>query len=173
MLGTIQPGKLQTYIDGTIAGSIEDDGLLPRFQLLVFPDTLGAWHNVDRRPDGEARTRVDAIFAELDLLNPAELGAETDGDIPALRFDPDAQQLFDAWRSGIARSMSAAPIRQASRPSKRTSPPGNATAVISSVRQVSTNSVVHWLYASTERWAAARVASGSVVIASSSVLSPG
>ena len=64
----IQPGKLRSYIDGAIAGKSDADGLLQRFQLLVWPDGPGKWKNVDRWPDKAARDRAFQIFESLDAL---------------------------------------------------------------------------------------------------------
>src|SRR5262249_34854389 len=51
ILGGIQPGPLSLYLRQTISGGTSDDGLMQRFQLLVFPDVSKEWKNVDRWPD--------------------------------------------------------------------------------------------------------------------------
>ncbi len=58
ILGTIQPGSLSSYVWAATQGKEGDDGLLQRFQLLVWPDTLKEWRNVDRWPDAEAKGRA-------------------------------------------------------------------------------------------------------------------
>ena len=56
VLGGIQPGPLGHYLRAAVSGSgKEDDGLISRFQLLVYPDSGGAWRNVDVAPDHAAR----------------------------------------------------------------------------------------------------------------------
>src|SRR5439155_27020832 len=104
VLGGIQPGPLAAYLHETFAGG-GDDGLLPRFQLAVFPDPPPRWRNIDRWPDAEARTRAFAIYRQLATLDLAALGAEelTPAARPFLRFAPDAQACFDAWRAGWKR----------------------------------------------------------------------
>ena len=101
-MGGIQPGPLRSYVYGATRGGEGADGLLQRFQLLVWPDPpKGAWRNVDRYPDGEAKNRAYAVYEALDKTDPASLGAEETepGDlIPALRFSREAQEVFDEWR---------------------------------------------------------------------------
>ncbi len=102
VLGGIQPGPLAAYLRETFAGG-GDDGLLQRFQLAVFPDPPPRWRNIDRWPDAEARTRAFAIYRRLATLDLAALGAEelTPAERPFLRFAPDAQACFDAWRAAL------------------------------------------------------------------------
>ena len=69
----------------------------------MWPDNVPPWDNVDRSPDIEARNRAFAIFDAIDSISPQFLGLETpenDG-IPALRFDPEAQEFFDRWRDRL------------------------------------------------------------------------
>jgi hypothetical protein len=104
IFGGTQPGKLKAYIAGAIntegAGA---DGLLQRFQLLVWPDKAPPWKNHDRAPNVEARELAWKIFKTLDKLTPEDLGLDPPlpGSIPALRFDPEAQDFFDAWRDRL------------------------------------------------------------------------
>lgn len=80
IVGTVQPGPLQSYIFQMLAGGAGDDGLLPRFQLLVWPDPSPTWHNVDRWPDKTAKQRVYEVFEELANLDPFTVGAKQEGD---------------------------------------------------------------------------------------------
>ena len=101
IIGTIQPGKLQSYIDGALSGGSGDDGLLQRFQVVVWPEVSGEWRNVDRWPNTDAKNRAFAVFRALDELDPLGIGAVTDDGIPALRFSGEAQELFNEWRAGL------------------------------------------------------------------------
>jgi hypothetical protein len=101
MLGGIQPGPLAQYLRAAVRGGIGDDGLMQRFQALVYPDPPRTWRNVDRWPDTEARDRAFEVFGRLDVLTPETLGASVDDGVPFLRFDGDAQELFDAWRENL------------------------------------------------------------------------
>ncbi len=102
IVGTIQPGKLSSYVSGALHGEGGDDGLLQRYQLAVWPDGTVEWRDVDRKPDGTARDAAFDVFQRIDSLDPASLSVEANHDgIPALRFAPDAQELFDAWRADL------------------------------------------------------------------------
>jgi len=103
ILGEIQPGPLTHYVSAAMREGLGDDGLLQRFQLLVWPDIAPGWTNVDRWPNTEARHNVTALFAWLDALDRAEVQAEggDDGTIPWLRLDAAAQREFDTWRAGL------------------------------------------------------------------------
>jgi len=103
VLGSIQPGPLGEYLRGAVDGGRGDDGLLQRFQLVAWPDVHGEWQDVDRWPDGEARTRAYATFERLDGLDAAGLGAEPgrEGDIPCLRLDDGALEAFVEWRTRL------------------------------------------------------------------------
>jgi hypothetical protein len=103
ILGSIQPGPLSTYVYQATQGEKGDDGLLQRFQLLVWPDPPASWTNVDRWPDTEAKNRAYEVFKRLDALDLKDFGAtgEDEEGIPAVRFTEEAQQVFDAWRDEL------------------------------------------------------------------------
>jgi hypothetical protein len=103
ILGSIQPGPLSSYVYQATQGEKGDDGLLQRFQLLVWPDPHPTWRNVDRWPDVEAKNRAYEVFRRLDALNPEAFGAsgEDEEGIPAMRFTEDAQEIFDQWRDEL------------------------------------------------------------------------
>ena len=101
VVGGIQPGPLEAYLRAAMRGGAGDDGLMQRIQLCVWPDVGRDWRNVDRWPDTAAKNAAFDLFVALDTLNPESLGADMTGDLPALRFDPEAQVLFDEWRSDL------------------------------------------------------------------------
>ena len=93
MLGGIQPGRLRSYLAEALADGPSNDGLIQRFQVLVWPDTEAEWKYVDRAPNAEAEKRAAGIFrklVELDAASPLEF-----------RFDPKAQALFIEWFSEL------------------------------------------------------------------------
>ena len=93
MLGGIQPARLRSYLVDALHDGPSNDGLIQRFQLLVWPDTEREWRYVDRPPDAAAEKRVADIFRLLISIDPSQ---------PLLfRFDVDAQQLFKAWLSEL------------------------------------------------------------------------
>jgi hypothetical protein len=104
ILGGIQPGPLSAYISGAARGGSDDDGLVQRFQLVVWPDAGPQWRNVDTKPDLAARQRVCDVFERLDAIDPAAIGAEMpsdEGKLPFLRFTLEAQEIFNEWRTEL------------------------------------------------------------------------
>jgi putative DNA primase/helicase len=103
IVGGIQPGPLSRYVYAATQGDQGDDGLLQRFQLLVWPDVPKIWRNVDRWPDKEAKNRAYEVFEKLDDLQAEGFGltCEEPGEIPAARFTSEAQKEFDAWRNDL------------------------------------------------------------------------
>jgi putative DNA primase/helicase len=102
ILGGIQPGPLSRYVHDAGQGTTDDDGLLQRFQLLVWPDHPKGWQNVDRSPNREARDKVVEIFEFVDGL---KFDEPEDASIPYIRFESEAQDVFDAWRSELEREV--------------------------------------------------------------------
>ena len=107
ILGGTQPDKVRGYL---YQARQENDGLLQRFQLLVYPDTAQYAGMVDEYPDAAAR---DAAFGIFDTLARADFvtQAETDayGKIPFLRFDDAGQALFIDWYDHLHRHQIEAP----------------------------------------------------------------
>jgi putative DNA primase/helicase len=105
IFGGIQPGPLFEYQRAAARNGSEADGLLQRFQLAVYPDVSRDWVNVDRWPDLEAKNLAYSVFTTLEKLDPADVGAQHDDRdphaIPFLRFAPDAQKAFNAWREKL------------------------------------------------------------------------
>ena len=90
LLGGIQPGRLRSYLTDALADGPGDDGLIQRFQVMVWPDLPSGWELVDRKPDSEAERTAGQVLRRL-----VNLPASTP---PMLfRFAPDAQELFNEW----------------------------------------------------------------------------
>lgn len=93
LFGNIQPARLRSYLSEVDSGGPNDDGLFQRLQVTVWPDTLPAWKNVDRKPNFFAVEMMEKVF---------EACASRSPDNPVqMRFDPEAQQLFDQWRDEL------------------------------------------------------------------------
>ena len=103
ILGTIQPGPLGAYLRAAVDGGGGDDGLIQRFQLMVYPDQSKAWENVDRWPNSEAKRNAAELFERLAHADPQDLGADvSDPDVtPFVRFTDKAQKFFDDWRNEL------------------------------------------------------------------------
>ncbi|CUH84157.1 DUF3987 domain-containing protein [Thalassovita mediterranea] len=104
MFGGIQPGKLQNYVRAATQGGAGDDGLMQRFQMLVWPDLPKDWKNVDRKPDIAAEDAVLEVFRKLRGVDTTVIGAKRGMDLesPAwLHFTDEAQESFDKWREKV------------------------------------------------------------------------
>lgn len=105
LFGGIQPGPFAQYLAAAAEGGKGDDGLVQRFQLLVYPDAKRTWKNYDRRPDQALRDTAFAAFRHIDELTPDSVRAERDPEdpdgIPFLHFDETAQLRFDEWREAL------------------------------------------------------------------------
>jgi hypothetical protein len=69
LLGGIQPGPLAAYLGAIKAGGIADDGLMQRFQLVVWPDPSSEWKNVDEWPDAQAKQEAFDSFVSASALD--------------------------------------------------------------------------------------------------------
>ena len=93
MLGGIQPGRLRSYLVDALRDGPSNDGLIQRFQLLVWPDTEPGWEYIDRAPDASYERQAECVFRKL---------IELDGANPVrFRFAPDAQELFVDWLADL------------------------------------------------------------------------
>ncbi len=89
MLGGIQPGRLRSYLVDALKDGPSNDGLIQRFQLLVWPDTPDGWTYVDRPPNVASELQAARVFGKL-----VEMSAEQP---VRFRFAPDAQALLTEW----------------------------------------------------------------------------
>jgi uncharacterized protein DUF3987 len=97
IFGGIQPSKIQVYLREAL-GFGGNDGLLQRFQMMVYPDEPVDWKLIDRWPDSKARDLAFDTFKSLANLNVAALAPERDMDgKPFVRFSDDAQDFFNVW----------------------------------------------------------------------------
>lgn len=97
VFGAMTPGTLTNYVNMAQRGGCGDDGLLQRFQLMVWPDAPATWQNVDRWPDSKHKNRAYDIFKLLAGDIPG-VTADEEGGIPYLRFSQTGQKVFDDWR---------------------------------------------------------------------------
>ncbi len=99
VFGGIQPSVISKWLSDALTQTGKDDGLIQRFQLMVYPDTLQAIIHVDTPPNLVAKQNYYSLIQELAIIIPQSLGCYTvAGDsIPFLRFTEEAQPLFDDW----------------------------------------------------------------------------
>ncbi|MGM1052477.1 MAG: YfjI family protein [Pseudomonadota bacterium] len=92
IIGGIQPAKIAPLVRGVAKGT-DDDGLIQRFQLAVWPDQPKHWQWVDRAPSAQAKDRYRQAFYALHAMT-----FETeDGEPPTWRFNDHAQAEFITW----------------------------------------------------------------------------
>lgn len=98
LFGGIQPDKLTGYLEQA-AHALANDGMLQRFQLLVYPDHC-LWEWRDRIPDKQARDRAFDVFKTLADFDPVTWDAapaDTFAKFPHFGFDEAAQAIFIEW----------------------------------------------------------------------------
>lgn len=114
ILGGIQPGPMRAYLNAALTGGTDDDGLMQRFQLLVWPDAPTDFIHVDRWPDTPARQRAWGVYERLDAIDADAMSADRKDDgIPWFRFDQAAQGIFDEWLEQHMRRIRAADMEPA------------------------------------------------------------
>jgi len=104
VFGGIQPELIQRYLT-QMAGSLDNDGRVQRFQLLVYPEPV-AWQWRDRYPVKRAREAVRDMFDRLASLDPVLDGAAPADEfvkLPSFSFDDDALEFFIEWATDLYR----------------------------------------------------------------------
>jgi hypothetical protein len=90
VFGGFQPDRIKAYVRFAQSGNSKNDGLLQRFQLLVWPDLDAEFDLVDRVENKAALQRMhQAIVA----LRPNSISKTP----VLLHFDKAAQRLFNQW----------------------------------------------------------------------------
>ena len=116
MFGGIQPGLLQQLVRGATYGGEMADGLLQRFSISVWPDTVRTFRLVKRLPNMTARNAAYAVFNRLAELPTARGEGLEYEEAPALwRFDDAAQTIFDEWYEALQLSIRQGQVPQAMR----------------------------------------------------------
>jgi Protein of unknown function (DUF3987) len=97
LFGTIQPLRLQSFMYGM--DGLQHDGMLQRFQLMVYPDLPRNRKVVDEIPDEVSQKAVEGLIEKLAYMDFEAMGAsEGEGrSAPFFRFDKHAQNTFYQW----------------------------------------------------------------------------
>ena len=106
--GGIQPARLRSYLADALKDGPSNDGLMQRFQLMVWPDIPPGWQYVDRKPDTNALDRTAEVYrrmAALDATNPLRL-----------QFDDEAQALFEQWLTDLEQRIRAEEVHPPCKP---------------------------------------------------------
>lgn len=97
LLGGIQPDKLKRYLYQAMKGN--NDGLMQRLQLAVWPNEPEGWQLIDTKPNKAEKQRafdIMKVLAELDFIQHGAVKSEYD-ERPYFRFDDEAQTIFNEW----------------------------------------------------------------------------
>ena len=99
VFGGFQPDRIKAYVQFSQRGSSKNDGLLQRFQLLVWPDPIKAFRLIDRKPNKLVMDRYHEAILNLPKLGQRSLaGAKrVQSGAQLFHFTPKAQQTFNAW----------------------------------------------------------------------------
>lgn len=99
VFGGFQPDRVKAYVQFSQRGSSKNDGLLQRFQLLVWPDPVGPFNLVDRAPDQAAINKYHQAVINLPSLHQHSLvGARRlPNGSQLFHFSAAAQQVFNTW----------------------------------------------------------------------------
>jgi hypothetical protein len=99
VFGGFQPDRVKTYVKFSQRGSSKNDGLLQRFQLLVWPDPLANPQFVDRVPNKAAVTKYNQAIIALPNATNGNIGGAVrlPNGSQLLHFSDGAQQLFSRW----------------------------------------------------------------------------
>ncbi|WP_051304066.1 YfjI family protein [Calidithermus chliarophilus] len=105
VVGAIQPRPLEAVFDRLRRDPTRADGMLQRFQLLVWPDEMPPWSPPQSWPDKAARERAYEVFARLDGLEFRSPDNENDLEPHLVCFTPEAGRAFAAWHDGHERRL--------------------------------------------------------------------
>lgn len=102
VIGGIQPDKLEYYLAKTVKG-LGNDGLIQRFQLLVYPNPLPNNKEKDLPPDKASRDAIYSLFEIIDAMQLGDFmryGASPIDEYhkrPYYRFTDEAYPIFMKW----------------------------------------------------------------------------
>jgi putative DNA primase/helicase len=106
--GGIQPGRLRAYLGDVLRDGPSNDGLIQRFQMLIWPDIKPGWVYTDTRPNASALKAAEEVYRRITAMDP---------NAPQrFRFDDEGQELFEAWLTRLEmrlRNEDMSPIMQA------------------------------------------------------------
>jgi putative DNA primase/helicase len=103
LFGAIQPDRLQAYLADVHRNGSGNDGLIQRFQLLVWPDRSSDYTWQDRPPDKRLHNQFAATCRRI---------ASMDADVPLiLKFSPEAQKFFVSRQIYLQRRLQGDTLR--------------------------------------------------------------
>jgi putative DNA primase/helicase len=115
VFGGFQPDRIKSYVQSTQGGNSKNDGLLQRFQLLVWPDPYQFESVVDRAPDKVAIDAFNQSMFQLAKMVKAPISGVNRGrhGETLLHFEPEAQIRFNQWLTNLEKFLAKAAIDSA------------------------------------------------------------
>ncbi len=103
VFGGFQPDKIRTYVQHTQHGSSKNDGLMQRFQLLVWPDPAKSFTLVDRAANKAAMGAFHTAMVQLESMANMPIAGVLAGKHGErlLHFAPPAQARFNRWLTNL------------------------------------------------------------------------
>ncbi|MGC1361017.1 MAG: DUF3987 domain-containing protein, partial [Silvibacterium sp.] len=96
LFGGIQPARLRAYLADALKNGPSNDGLMQRFQLLVWPDKQNQPYR-DQLPNAKAIEAAARVYRRI-----ADMGVDKS---LRLKFAPRAQELFIAWYNDLDKKL--------------------------------------------------------------------
>ena len=112
VFGGFQPDRIKSYVQSTQGGNSKNDGLVQRFQLLVWPDPYEFESVVDRAPDKVAIDAFNQSMFQLAKMAKAPIPGVTRGrhGETLLHFEHKAQIRFNQWLTNLEKFLAKAAI---------------------------------------------------------------
>ncbi len=115
LFGTIQPDKLAKLFFSAIKGN--NDGLIQRLQLLIYPDYFRRTGRMDKEVNKQAKEDAFKLYQKIAEADYGRLGAVTDQyeSTPYFRFDKNIQSSYLDWAEALEiklESPDLSPIQQ-------------------------------------------------------------
>ena len=115
VLGGLQPVVFDNYVSSVVKGGKSDDGLLQRFQILIYPERRKGWKRIDREPDEKAEEVICSIVKAIDAI-PVPKRTNDGIERYQLGYSEDAQKIADDWVEALEHRLesdSISPIYEA------------------------------------------------------------
>jgi hypothetical protein len=115
VFGGFQPDRIKSYVQSTQGGNSKNDGLVQRFQLLVWPDPYQFESVIDRAPDKAAIDAFNQSMFQLAKMAKAPIPGVNRGrhGETLLHFEPAAQIRFNQWLTNLEKFLAKATIEPA------------------------------------------------------------
>jgi putative DNA primase/helicase len=93
LFGNAVPARVRFYLTSVLSGAPGDDGFLPRFQVMCWPDSPRTWKYIDRVNSKAAANAAEQVYRSLVRLS---------GKNPLrLQFNAESQELFIGWLTNL------------------------------------------------------------------------